>query len=315
MRWGPRQLCVLFAPLLAIALACGEYLVDSPVVLEDAGAEDATDLGVATDEAGRRCTCLAPIPDGWTGPFVLDELSACEAPWSKDEPLFAELDAGAHECSCKCAAPPSTCIYRASQTMGACALNCGLDFPVAKTQSCLTKSAGCGAFFLIRVDGGGACAPTETKWIDDAGFQRSAHRCSTEDPITTGVCPNAAAPCVPEHGVSSAYCIEHEGESQCPPAYSVKHTFHRAIADTRDCSPCTCTSTGEPCAFVNHSDITCSPESTVSNGLVGLCTPYGGSSVVAHRLLRHDRVCAEKGAEPTGKAEPTGTVTVCCRPE
>ena len=317
MRWGLRHVAIVgsASALIVVALACGKDLVESPE--EDSGASDAsTDLGKATDEAGRECTCLGPVPEGWTGPFVLDELTACAAPWGNDQPVFAELDAGTHQCSCTCAAPQAICVYRPSQSAGGCPSNCGLDYVVPTAESCVKRASGCGSAFVIYVDGGGGnCAPAETQRIDDAGFQRSAHQCTGPVAITTGVCPNSGSPCVlPHNGSSAAFCIEHTGESPCPPAYSVKHTFHRGIADTRACSQCACGNAGEPCAFVNHTADNCDAGTEVSNGNLGLCTPYGGG-VVAHRILRKERACTKDGGVPIGKAEPTGLITVCCRPE
>jgi hypothetical protein len=296
------------AASLAVAVACGRALSEPAGEELPPRSDGGGEGGGPTD-----CRCMPEVPADWTGPFVADELAECSGAWNEDAgaPVYTAFDAGAHACSCTCAAEAPTCFWSDSY-QSTCTVHCGLEkLSFASLPGCFGANGNCSQYvraFADFSDGGTPCQPDAGEIHEPPGWTRTARRCGA--PIQKGVCENAAQPCVPEAPSTGAICIAHAGDvPTCPPAYAKREVFYERYEDTRSCTACTCGDAGAPCDVGWFDDATCA---TRSGTIDGLCRPRPSTAQYA-KLVRAAQACTANGGAKTGEAAPRDPITICCR--
>ena len=170
---------------------------------------------------------------------------------------------------------------------------------------------------------GASCEPTGggDVSVPPAVWSEQAWLCGSGQP--GGGCAGEQI-CAPEATAGRMVCVYQDGDVTCPDeaqGYSIKHLVYLGIADDRDCEPCGCSDPedivcqGTTTLFkdpgcldspdqwtVPHDGSTCVSINTVGSMIYHLDSgPTGGS-------------CSPTGGQPSGTAEPTDPVTVCCLP-
>jgi hypothetical protein len=111
-------------------------------------------------------------------------------------------------------------------------------------------------------------------------------------------------------------CIFQAGSQVCPTAYPEKHTFS-GVADSRACSPCTCSATQTTCSGTT----TFYPDSACAQPAIDSHADDGGACAGVMGIVQGLRVdttlmgpttCASAGGQPVGMLGPDGNVTTFC---
>ncbi|WP_437661204.1 hypothetical protein [Sorangium sp. So ce1182] len=303
------------------------------------------------------CECTPVPPLGFTDPVLLyvgSELSVPECPPDSPATVYeghADLDLP-HECpACRCTEP--TCdlpsVLRASDSR----LCQGPSFttfgaPAGWDGSCVSATAVPDerlASLLIAPVTTTPCAPVQPEPAPlrsaGGGFVSSwktfARACkgdpldlddeevfgNSDEPVCAAgeKCWPASSPPPPGFRQCIMY-LGHE-EPVCPDDYPLQHVFYRDFEDTRACTPCACTPTGESScsAFVSaYTDEDCSGEfATHSVGTeAGLCVDVMAGvalkSMSATWTTNRPGACEANGGELFGEITPAHPSTFCCQP-
>jgi hypothetical protein len=283
----------------------------------DAGGGDSgTGLPMVVDDAGRRCFCLPEVPPGWGGPLVVDELADCTGEWPTEAArLYAGLDGGAHECSCRCSTGGAKCVFVGYEE-GYCATQCATAPLTPVEDACAPRppvdAASCSYATFDVEDAGGPCVPEAGVGIEPPRWARTARVCTTPRVSPAGVCEHPGDRCLPAHSASSAWCIVFDGGvPTCPSAYPDLRAYSQRYEDDRACSPCACTETGGPCSITVFRDDRCTMQPTVADA--GVCVT--DNSWQWYEVSRTSRACAPSGGTRVGGLRAEGDTTVCCRRE
>lgn len=295
-------------------------------------------------------TCVAEVPAGWAGYDHLFDGSgstpSCAAPFTQTiSPGGSGLTAEPASCgACSCGAPggqtcdlpdalivqDSTCgnlpvsfaqLAVPAAWDGTCT---GDDYAPSVTTCGVNGTSPCAVSLTVAppvVTGGACVALPGSASVGAAVFASTGVACEGAPHGSgcsgTDVCqPRPAAPFEP--GV----CIHHDGDVDCPAgAFTARHVFFTAIADTRQCTACTCGQpTGATCAaqISVYSTPTGCTTTPVAQVAAGDCVNLTGNPQVATRKATiappTGGSCAASGGAPTGAATGTGATTYCCIP-
>ncbi|MDP9035082.1 MAG: hypothetical protein M3O50_09765 [Myxococcota bacterium] len=317
------------------------------------GPEDCTngiddDCNGLTDCADPACNskfrCALSPGGGWLGPVALWEGSpdagAPPCPPGYDTPLdwTGNLDAPPLTCSCSCAASGEQCVSTIGKVGGdtTCGRNCAVQ---SVTTACapLVDAGGCGNSFSFNADvpalTRGTCTPTVRKSIPSTpAWTTAARLCAVVGADTPGGCAGANPQCLltPAPPYGSATCVYQIVANggpvppACPDGFAPKpklfYSASPAIADSRDCLPCTCKGPdggscagtisiygGTTCAGAMATytlGIGCSPESIPS-------TP-APTHIIGNYTLKAGTCGVATDTAPKGAAVSTGGTTVVC---
>lgn len=351
-----RMLADLVLTVAALAVGCGT----NGVILNDdaTGAGGAGGMGGSTAGTGGGDACqgqCAPLgPGSWLGPLLVwigKDGEAPDCPASApvaDAPMFADLDAPTLCGACKCDAPTGTCALPGMFAAAAatCAGNgpgvphTSFDAPAGWDGSCTAASPipalqKCGGFNVNCVQS--LTLPPLTLTEMPCGI--SEEPIAAKLPYTWGTvarschgtaygrCATPAETCAPAPEPGFTQCLVRDGDRECPAAdYTVKHVFYAGVLDTRECSPCACsTPVGSTCSAIISvfNDGSCSPAALVVAGSADAVsptchdvTPSGQAllSKLATAPVYAPGACQVSGGEPMGQALPEDPTTYCCLP-
>ncbi|WP_236644054.1 hypothetical protein [Sorangium cellulosum] len=304
------------------------------------------------------CECTSVPPLGFTDPVLLyigSELSAPECPpLSAPAKVYeghADLDVP-YECpACRCSEP--TCglpsVLRASDAP----LCQGPTFtafgaPTGWDGSCVAATAVPDerlASLVIAPVTATACEPIEPEPVPRRSARdgfispwKTLARACKGDPIAVDdedvfgdtdepVCPAGEkcwpAPEPPPPGFRQCIMYLGGGEPVCPDDYPLMHVFYRDFEDTRECTPCACTPTGESSCSASvsaYADDACT-DAFASHAVgteAGLCVDVmegvALKSMSATWTTHRPGTCETSGGELLGEATPTHPSTFCCQP-
>jgi hypothetical protein len=300
----------------------------------DGAAESgARDAGVEAAPPPRCATACLSIPAPWQGPLAIFEgmgsplpaSPACAAPYpTLSYEGHASPDAGPAQCSCTCGAAAGVTCGGATVTFysdTACTKPCGTPATAPERTCTKLDATGCAApHFTVSAQEptGGSCTPATTKNVPVATWQASVRLCATSATPGAVGC-DAGAVCVPASASpfeAQTYCVFQGGVQTCPAAFPVSHVYYAASADTRDCSPCSCSSPG---------GATCSGATLDTFGTTS-CTNLVNYFPVPSACARLPGVhaalldggvasggaCTPDGGQATGSFSATTPTTVCC---
>ena len=250
-------------PLLALVIAgalADACVYDVPPLAAD-GALDASDAGTGLTESGLPCTCVDPIPSGFTAvEFALGfgaVAQVCTNGYDgSTDYITGPVPTGA-DCSCTCAAATSTPVCSCGPDPATFQINYG---PAGCNKSsvnieanlfdggggCYTTSQNISTTTLFgyvgdivpaipcTANGTATCPSTATPTGVTAPIATQGRACAT-DPLTRGSCAPSQV-CFPATTTPFSQCIVSATAATCPAAYTKGYRIGSAIVDTRSCA-------------------------------------------------------------------------------
>ncbi|NUP13604.1 MAG: hypothetical protein HOW73_46810 [Polyangiaceae bacterium] len=270
------------------------------------GVDDDADGDIDCGDTGcsDEVSCVAPPPEGWTGPFLVYEgpsggFAGCPAEYpDTDFQGNSGLVAPDATCSaCTCGAPQNQqcnmpALFSTGDAMcgqgtfcsgdmplppgwtGAC--NGNTQFPGGQTTCGMNANATCSSSTGVACNQSvsmnamtvtpGSCTPgTSTPTTQPPSWSNLVVACGNPTVVAAGC--NGDFTCLPKPGPDfiDGLCIAAPGVQACPSgAFTNQHVFHTGFTDDRDCSTCSCASS---------SGATCTANVTIySNNQVNTCT-------------------------------------------
>ncbi|MBK8240095.1 MAG: hypothetical protein IPK74_31615 [Deltaproteobacteria bacterium] len=242
--------------------------------------------------------CVPTIPDDWNGPLVLGD-GSCPAEFpTVGIDVHEGLVPGVPQCSCSCNIGSVSChlfLENSGQSFtpaGSCD-----DPPVDDECMSAVVDATCSQSFVD--------VPATPSWQTDAVL------CG--DPAAGAACDGGT--CLPD---VATVCISHDGDLACPVGFDDRTLHHRGFDDTRECSACTCSPSGQSCEI----DVEiCSVgffDATLTSGgdCLQLNSSDGDSVTFFSAAITSQGSCNANvgGGELLGDVVEREPVTVCCRP-
>jgi hypothetical protein len=330
--------------LAALASACAsiwgfEDAIDAPDS-PDARVDDGAVDDAAVDDAGLEgsnepcaAICVPAPPAGWQGPLAIYEGTGGPPPpappacaGSYTSRVYDGLNAPnapPSDCTCTCDPPLGiTCDGPVLNLFSdPCTTHCGTPNQRITTTCTILGLGTCGGtHFVLDASSptGGACAPSSTTALPDAGWTGNVRLCAmaTGAPFV-GVC-DAGEICAPTTGLpfESAHCVAQAGTASCPAGYPVRHVYFASFSDSRGCTPCGCAPPtdascgGGTVAFYN--DTACTAPAFTATAPQA-CTNLGGPKGAKFSgATPSGASCAPDGGAPTGAFTPTTPTTICC---
>ena len=278
--------------------------------------------------------CVPAPPAGWSGPIVLYEGAAANAPACAAgtttvltaQRLAPVAPAQCGACACNAASGFTCGQVTVEGRNSACFCNgpSNLSLRVNRCEGLSSSEILCDAFqagavdFGLSATTGGACAPSAPRppstkpalafAVATVGCQLALP--SQVDCPTGNVC--AARPTPP---FNPKQCVIMAGEAPACPGfpYAKRSVFHRGVNDTRDCGVCAC---GSPPSATCTTRAKTSEQSDCSDGVLAsapTCQPLGTRRYAFISATPPTNVtCAASGGAPVGTATATDAVTVCC---
>jgi hypothetical protein len=274
-----------------------------------------------------------PLPMGWQGPMAFWEAQAsapsmplpnCPLGYENPIDLHRELIAPT-ACTCTCTAVNQVCdavlhIYGD--------LACNTECAKVSTSTCGPISGCIGSQGSVSVDAatvsGGSCTPSIAP-LPDPTWQYNERLCQSN---AAGSCdaPHQVCAPTPKAPYASQLCVTRrllEGQMTptCPAAYPAPYkALYDTYTDTRGCSACGCGSvSGGSCTgnAMMSGGVDCSDGREFPIGTTCKTFDIGPGSVrPSHAGNQYTVVPGKCGVasppQPTGKAEPSGSVTVVC---
>lgn len=285
---------------------------------------DAGSTGLTPGDCDGPDACGESAPAGWSGPFAIasmsppDPAALCPGDWQPQLWAYRDLEDVPATCGCDCTQSQGTCgvnvtYYSDAECTNATELG-------ASDGDCTGLSTGNGHGYVRAVPSasGMNCAPSPIENVPAVEWGEGSLFCSPPP-----VAPCEDGPCLPPTpaGFAARWCVIADGDQPCPAGdYAQPFLLYRSAADTRDCSPCTCSLQGTPTcpgALDVYWDLFClSAGGTVA--IDGACHtgPTGEDSPWS---VRYDGgaptyACAGSGSAPMGGVTPSEPLTVCCTP-
>ena len=313
--------------------------------ITDAMAGDVADGSTSTDaqdgatvppaHCGVGFHCVPEVPTGWTGPVELGTVGASQTAPACDLGFLGGktdgwegLTAPPATCTCSCGAQQVTCgsIALTFNATMVCSSAAGCyTGPAMPAGSCVTLKGSC----LATGAGPYASTPAEipvsatcpavpgvtkpaTSWTSavracDSSVERVASDCTGGDI------------CAPQPGSSfgPSVCIEQMGDVACPTSgYVNKTLFFQSVDDTRGCSACTCTASGQQCASAGVLEYSTSDGSCGGTpdtfGAPFSCDPVSDDVDVKYTVTPTPGKCTANSVSAQGTAAAAGPITACC---
>lgn len=347
---------------------------------DSTGIGDSSGTGDSTDdtEGEQQITCapgrvcVSPTPDGWNGPVGRNTIPADDGipPCGEDfsqlqvSDAFSGLETSDYACDCDCGTDDITCAGIANLRLSNDVFDEGLspctagvfpfDEPIASDN---TQSVSYNIFNGVRgvvVDDytseiEGQCSPNPTITPTPAAFGERTVACRTFD-IEEDACIGGDI-CIPAPVIpfEPRACVWQDGDLECPAdtSYTERTVYHRSLADTRDCSTCSCggaqgdcedeelvfegvspldgslclgtfnswcATPGDP-TFALDELSTCEPlRKSDFHPCSGICfnAPDVHIEAITYLAGTPTASCDPQGGEPTGTASGSDAVTFCC---
>ena len=113
-------------------------------------------------------------------------------------------------------------------------------------------------------------------------------------------------------------CIIRDGDHACPLGtfYTERTLYHRDFTDTRGCSTCSCTTSGQGCQIELEICSMSFEDVTLQSGGSSYCLNSGDGDGVTlmSTSITSSGTCSTSGGSTTGAATAIDPVTVCCLP-
>lgn len=295
-----------------------------PTGLPPDDSDDSGDTGPTQGTCDAGEVCIPDAPVGWSGPSAV--YRGAEPPPSCPATLptigvtaSADLIAPEADCGCECDdAQGYTCTNTVrEQGQSDCLLPIfNADSWTLDSGECQTMSTGSivfGSTTPALDTAGASCAPNANEFVTEPSWGMNVQGCDVPEDAPScdgGLC--TATPTDPYEAV----CIHVEGDAMCPEGpYSEREVVYTGIADDRGCSECSC---GEPAGTCNgnvYFQSTCGTLPVLyESGPAGGCIDVGQVPGAVSYSAQPDVTCAPSGGTPTGAAEGTGPITLCCLP-
>ncbi len=289
--------------------------------------DDCNGLVDCQDPACQAYACNAAPPAGWAGPIAFAAVQGATVPvcvgaYATGPSGYGGLTASPATCGCSCPGP-ATGTQCGPVTLDAYgSINCtGTPTPTQLTVNvCNNNLLAPGS---VKALAGaptslGTCAASPSKTVPLAVWANSYAVCEYTSQPSAGGC-DAGALCVrtPESGYASKPCVYQDGDVACPGApYTVKTLVAQGLADTRDCSACSCTPSGGSCGatVTAYTGGNCSSTAQPFSAN-GVCAAQGIGALSAEMTnpVVTPASCAPQGGVPVGSATPSNPITVCCQ--
>ncbi len=258
-------------------------------------------------------TCYPAAPQGWDGPVrMAGNPPDCDALGGSPLLEGASSFSGNWSCDCECdlfieSACSGSVLLRfygdedcADAPLDVVLLQDGCestDFPGVAVQIFGVPDATC------------SVSP-----IDDASPVEAEDAQVLCDVTPTDICEDGL--CLPDSAAPT--CIYQDGETpQCPAGiYSARTVLFRSVADTRACTPCSCSAEGGCSGSVEFAS-SCAGGGSTTVVPVGDCVGTDGlGPATSIRSLVPDGSlsCVEQGGEQDGNLTGTEAFTACCAP-
>ena len=272
------------------------------------------------DCGGGRGVCLAAIPAGWDGYFLLYSTAlGASARQCSDGSMpfrsYAEPSIDGANCSA-CACSPLNAVCTAPLNLYP---SPGCSVPPLELElsgDCTTtsptyESATTGLPSLIDA----SCTPSSDPSTRGPMWS-SEHSLCKASVIAAGGCATGDA-CVDKGGVPKI-CIKRDDEAAaCPSGWKTAEVIrsYSSGTDERDCSPCSCTPPAEDLcqdgAYEFFVDSRCAGEPAATSAPASGCFSVFGQEGARYTPLAGS--CQPEGGSPTGSVVPGPDVTLCCR--
>lgn len=278
-----------------------------------------TDPSVGASESGSGVceACVAAPPEGWQGPLVLgtgETAPSCAAPYTAVVFQAAENISGEDaSCGCECGDPEVDCDSLQVQYTSACAGLLGIEnFGDADVCHNTTSEGPSITALFAPISGTEVCPPSLVRTIPApsltevvlCGGALSQDTCGTDE-----LCASA----IPD-GFAQSLCVAQDGEHECPEAYPNARTAFDDVADSRDCTECSCSSGDNfecSAALELFSEVDCGGTQTAgASGLDG-CFDTPASVRFDEPAVTGD--CMPSSVEAVGSVSGDEPITICCQ--
>jgi hypothetical protein len=285
-----------------------------------------TTSGDTACEADGQHVCIAPVPEGWQGPFVLHQ-----APGGSSLPVClgaydaligdygSELDPSELDCGCSCG--PATGIVCSDPgqycLVNNCAETCfGKPLVTVPQMACtdITWSSLFAQAVFPEPDSPGSSAAATTPTPASPAFLTEWRACAGAQPVAAGC--NGDQLCAPSAPSGfDAICILHSGEVACEsPSYPTRHVVHEAFDDTRQCSQCTCGPADSSCGgAIQFTFNDCAFSAGEADDCGKMLTDAPPPVTEARYVPEPQGTCEPQGGVVSGAITEIGTATFCCR--
>ncbi len=278
-----------------------------------------TDPSAEVSESGPAVceACVAAPPEGWRGPLVLgagETAPSCAAPYTAVVFQAAEDISGEDaSCGCECGDPQVDCDSLQVQYAATCGAAPDVEnFDGAETCHNTTPSGPATGALFAPIAGTEVCPPSLVRTIPApnlteivlCGGALSQDTCGTDE-----LCAGA----IPE-GFGETLCIAQDGEHACPEAYPVTRTAFGDVADSRNCTECSCSSGSNfqcSAALELFSEVDCGGTSTAAVSGPDSCFDTPASIRFAEPSVAGN--CTPSSVEATGTVVGDEPITICCR--
>jgi hypothetical protein len=158
---------------------------------------------------------------------------------------------------------------------------------------------------------GGSCAASPSGSPAPVSYGSAGRTCALTGNLGAGcggsdVCAPKAAP--------FTMCVAQTGDVACPAGFPAKHLTGSIVADTRSCSPCTCSLNAGACGgtLTLYGDNSCS-QNAFDVVVDGTCQHVPSHSYRGYTYAPLSTAfCMSSVVTATGSAAFTDTQTVCC---
>lgn len=298
----------------------------------EAGGDDAMmagDTGADTFIPPQGCPlgCLPPAPSGWTGPSAVydgppgTKPAACPPIYlQKELEAHQGLMAGAAVCACGTATfQGASCSAKVETWTGqGCTGQAILEGTFTIPGSCLqTSTAGYTFVDTPSINRGTCSFPSPTKNLPTPTMTALNVSCGLPQNATCAMNAQCVATPIPD-APYTRLCIHQDGDIACPSAdYSKRFVAYKNVMDTRDCSPCSGTTTGGSCGSkwgTSNTVQNCNnslPSSFFTNGCDS--NSFHNSGIAVGGPIDPKGInCDPDGGAPQGEAKSANPVTFCC---
>jgi hypothetical protein len=337
--------------------ASGDGALEAAVEVDAADANTTSDAAVegaaGCDPLHPDCTnaacapefaCAPSVPDGWSGPSVLFDMSsaappapqASACPTSGAQYATDAFDGHANPapqgtCACACGAVTGTTCTGPTITIyhgGTCASQCQNvpDVTTACDRGCTASDALSAAVTAAPVPSGGACAASASSTIapfaTGTDWTTTGRVCGASRTLDQGGCAtNQVCADAPPTAAIQAWCVYQSGTAACPAGYPTQHVYFTGATDTRTCDTGSCAcgaASGTTCNIdsVSVSATTdCASPATFVSTAIGACNENLAATArnVTASVTPSGGQCGASGTPSlTGAVTPTTPTTVCC---
>jgi hypothetical protein len=275
----------------------------------------------ASDAGATGCTCIAPVPAGWTL-VAFNAASHGPCPTGYGTPTNVIVDPtnlGPSTCSCTCDVATQPNCYTGQVTLtygtGVCDTSAG-TFAV-NNGACVAASlpfAASNHAVTPLAPTGGSCSPnvTETPPSPGGGMGKAC----TVATAPTGAGCSGGQVCAPPSASPFALCIAQSGQVTCPASYPTAHKTGTGVTGG-GCGACTCATPNTSCdspTFSVYSDGACATQlcTMTADGTCQAVTASATGASYLYTATANIGCIPPTQPTPTGNASLDGLSTICC---